>query len=314
MPLLTRKTWLLAKIESSEGSDPSPVGGSNAVQVTNVDITPIESDTIQADAMQGFLGNSTRATVLANKRVSVSFSTELSGSGAAGTAPAYGPLLKSCGLSESIASSTSVTYAPVSASFSSCTIYCFYDLTRHKITGARGTVTFNLVAGQIASADFQFIGIYNAPDSTDMSGTWTLANQAAGLEVNDTNVTTATFHGVTSQRIESFDLALNNELVYKETTSSKQVLIVNRAPGGTAVIEALDTATTDYFAKASATAMGATDVILGASAGNIVRLKVDQTDITGVSYGDTNGIRSLNLPYLALPTTAGNNEMSLIYT
>ena len=314
MPLLTRKTWLLAKIESSEGSDPSPVGGSNAIQVTNVDITPIESDTIQADAMQGFLGNSTRATVLANKRVSVSFSTELSGSGSAGTPPAYGPLLKSCGLNEILSSETSATYTPLSTSFSSCTIYCFYDLTRHKITGARGTVTFNLVAGQIASADFQFIGIYNAPDSTDMSGTWTLANQAAGLEVNDTNVTTATFHGVTSQRIESFDLALNNELVYKETTSSKQVLIVNRAPGGTAVIEALDTATTDYFAKASATAMGATDVILGASAGNIVRLKVDQTDITGVSYGDTNGVRSLNIPYLALPTTAGNNEISLIYT
>ena len=314
MTLLTRKTWLLAKIESTEGTDPTPVGGSNAIQVTSVDITPIESDTIQADAMQGFLGNSTRGTVLANKRVSVSFSTELSGSGAAGTAPGYGPLLKSCGLSETVVSSTSVTYAPVSASFSSCTIYCFYDLTRHKITGARGTVTFNLVAGQIASADFQFTGIYNAPDSTDMSGTWTLANQAAGLEVNDTNITTATFHGVASQRLESFDLALNNEIVYKETVSSKQSLIVNRAPGGTAVIEALDTATTDYFAKAVAVATGATDIILGASAGNIVRLKADQTDITGVSYGDTNGVRSLNVPYLALPSTAGNNEISLIYT
>jgi hypothetical protein len=290
------------------------VGGSNAIQVTGVDITPIESDTIQADAMQGFLGNSTRGTVLANKRVSVSFSTELSGSGSAGTAPGYSPLLKSCGLSETVVSGTSVTYAPVSASFSSCTIYCFYDLTRHKITGARGTVTFNLVAGQIASADFQFTGIYNAPDSTDMSGTWTLANQAAGLEVNDTNITTATFHGVASQRIESFDLALNNEVVYKETVSSKQSLIVNRAPGGTAVIEALDTATTDYFAKAVAVSTGATDIILGASAGNIVRLKADQTDITGVSYGDTNGVRSLNVPYLALPTTAGNNEISLIYT
>jgi hypothetical protein len=282
--------------------------------VTSVDITPIESDTIQADAMQGFLGNSTRGTVLANKRVSVSFSTELSGSGSAGTAPAYGPLLKSCGLSETVVSSTSVTYAPVSTSFSSCTIYCFYDLTRHKITGARGTVTFNLVAGQIASADFQFVGIYNAPDSIDMSGTFTPTNQAAGLEVNDTNITTATFHGVASQRIESFDLALNNEVVYKETVSSKQSLIVNRAPGGTAVIEALDTATTDYFAKAVAVSTGATDIILGASAGNIVRLKADQTDITGVSYGDTNGVRSLNVPYLALPTTAGNNEISLIYT
>ena len=61
-------------------------------------------------------------------------------------------------------------------------------------------------------------------------------------------------------------------------------------------------------------ATGATDIILGASGGNIVRLKADQTDIVGGSYGDTSGAYSLNLPYLALPTTAGNNEMSLIYT
>ena len=311
---LTRKTWLLAKIESSEGTDPTPVGGSNAIQVSSVEVTPIEADTVQPEAFQGFIGNSTRGTILANKRVSVSFSTELSGSGAAGTAPAYGPLLKSAGLSETVVSSTSVTYAPVSASFSSCTIYCFYDGTRHKITGARGTVTFNMVAGQFATANFQFIGTYNAPDGTAMSGTWTLANQAAALEVNDTNVTTATFHGATGQRIESFDLALNNELTYKETASSKQTLIVNRAPGGTALIEAPAIGTTDYFAKAVAVATGATDVILGASAGNIVRLKADQTDITGVSYGDTNGVRSLDIPYLALPTTAGNNEMSLIFT
>ena len=311
---LTRKTWLLAKIESSEGTDPTPVGGSNAIQVSSVEVTPIEADTVQPEAFQGFIGNSTRGTILANKRVSVSFDVELSGSGAAGTAPGYGPLLKSCGLSETVVSSTSVTYAPVSASFSSCTIYCFYDGTRHKITGARGTVTFNMVAGQFATADFQFIGTYNAPDGTAMSGTWTLANQAAALEVNDTNVTTATFHGATSQRIESLDLALNNELTYKETASNKQTLIVNRAPGGTAVIEAPAIGTTDYFAKAVAVATGATDVILGASAGNIVRLKADQTDITGASYGDTNGVRSLNIPYLALPTTAGNNEMSLIFT
>ena len=311
---LTRKTWLLAKIESSEGTDPTPVGGSNAIQVSSVEVTPIEADTVQAEAFQGFIGNSTRGTILANKRVSVSFDVELSGSGAAGTAPGYGPLLKSCGLSETVVSSTSVTYAPVSASFSSCTIYCFYDGTRHKITGARGTATFNLVAGQFASVSFQFIGTYNAPDGTAMSGTWTLANQAAALEVNDTNVTTATFHGATGQRIESLDLALNNELTYKETASSKQTLIVNRAPGGTAVIEAPAIGTTDYFAKAVAVATGATDVILGGTAGNIVRLKADQTDITGASYGDTNGVRSLNIPYLALPTTAGNNEMSLIFT
>jgi hypothetical protein len=311
---LTRKKFLIAKIETTYGTDPSPVGGSDAVQVTNLEVTPIESDNVQAASYQGFLGNSTRGTLVANKRVSVTFDVELAGSGAAGTAPAFGPLLKSCGLSETTSSGVSVTYAPVSSSFSSATIYCFYDGTRHKITGARGTVGFNLTAGQFAVASFQFIGIYNAPDDTAVSGSFTVANQAAAIEVNDTNVTTATFHGVTSSRIESFDMALNNELLYKETASNKEVLITNRAPGGTAVIEAPAVGTTDFFAKAVAAATGSTSLVLGATAGNIVTLNAAQTDITGCSYADTNGVIALSMPYLALPTTAGNNEASLVFT
>ena len=39
-----------------------------------------------------------------------------------------------------------------------------------------------------------------------------------------------------------------------------------------------------------------------------------QTDVTGVSYGDTNGVVSLSMPYLALPSTSGNDELSLVFT
>jgi hypothetical protein len=310
---LTRKKFLLAKIEATYGTDPSPVAGTNAIQVTNLEVTPIESDNVQAASYQGFIGNSTRGTLVANKRVSVTFEVELGGSGTAGTAPAFGPLLQAAGMSEVVVSSTSVTYAGVSSSFSSATLYCFYDGTRHKITGARGTVTFNMTAGQFPTASFQFIGIYNAPDGTAAS-TFTVANQAAALEVNDTNVTTCTFHGVTSTRLESIDLALNNALTYKETASSQEVLITDRAAGGTAVIEAPVIGTTDFFAKAVASATGASTIVIGATGGNIVTFNAPQTDITGCSYGDTNGVISLSMPYLALPTTAGDNEVSLVFT
>lgn len=311
---LTRKKFLIAKIESAYGTDPTPVGGSDAIQVTNLEVTPIESDNAQAASLQGFIGNSTRGTIVANKRVSVTFDVELAGSGTAGTAPAFGPLLKACGLSETVVSATSVTYAGVSSSFDSATIYCFYDGTRHKITGARGTVSFNMTAGQFPVASFVMTGIYNAPDDTALSGTFTVANQAAALEINDTNVTTATFHGVTSVRLESLDLALNNEVFYHETVSSQEVLITNRAPGGTAVIEAPAVGTTDYFAKATAVATGNSSFVIGATGGNIITLTMAQTDITGVSYGDTNGVISLSMPYLALPTTSGNDEISLAFT
>jgi len=98
---------------------------------------------------------------------------------------------------------------------------------------------------------------------------------------------------------------------FTKTASSQEVLITNRA---TAVIEEPVRATTDYFAKAVATATGNSSIVLGASAGNIITVNVPQTDLTGVTRGDTGGVNSLNLPYLALPTTAGNNELSIVMT
>jgi hypothetical protein len=120
--------------------------------------------------------------------------------------------------------------------------------------------------------------------------------------------------GSVPSRIESFDLALNNELLYKETASSQEVLITNRAPGGTAVIEAPAIGTTDFFGKAVASATGSTSLVLSGGGGNIVTVNAPQTDITGCTYGDTNGVVSLSMPYLALPTTAGNDEVSVVFT
>lgn len=311
---LTRKRFLIAKIESTYGTDPTPVGGTDAIQVTNLEVTPIESDNIQPVALQGFIGNSTRGTILANKRVSVTFDVELSGSGTAGTAPAYGSVLKACGLSETTVADTSVTYAPVSSTFDSVTIYCFYDGTRHKITGCRGSASFTLNAGELPTISFTMTGLYNAPDDTALSGDFTVANQAAALEVSDANITTNTFHGVTDACLESLSFALNNEFTFRPLMCSESVVMTNRAPGGNAVIEAPEVGTIDYFAKAVATATGSSVFTLGATGGNITTLNMPQTDITGVGYGDTNGVVNLSVDYLALPTTSGNDEFTLVYT
>ena len=308
---LTRKKVLLAKKETSYGTDPT-ADASNAIQVTNVEVTPIESDNVEPASFQGFIGNSTRSTLVANKRVSITFDVELGGSGTAGTAPAFGPLLEACGMIETVESEASVTYDPDPTPTDSVTICSYYDGSLHKITGARGTVTFSMTAGQFPLASFQFIGIFNAVSSG--GSTTTIANQAAALEINDTNVTTATFHGETSQRIESFDFALNNNLIYKETASNQQAIIVDRTPGGTAVIEAPSLGSVNYFTKVIGTTTASSSIVIGASAGNITTLTIPQTDITGVTYGDTNGVISLSMPYAARPTGAGNDEFSLAFT
>jgi hypothetical protein len=146
MPLLTRKRLIVAKIESTYGTDPTPTGA-NAILVRNLEITPLEAETVNRDLVRPYLGASDQ--LLAQTRVSMTFEVEMAGSGTAGTAPAYGPLLKACGLSETVVVSTSVTYAPVSSSFSSVTLYMNVDGILHKITGARGTFTLSGEVSQI---------------------------------------------------------------------------------------------------------------------------------------------------------------------
>ena len=135
MAQLTRKRVILIESESSYGTNPS-MAASTVVLVRDLTITPQTSDVVSRDVVRPFLGAFQQ--LLANTRVEVTFSVELAGSGTAGTAPRYGDALKACGFSETIASNTSVTYAPVSSSFSSVTIHYNTDGVRHIVTGCRG--------------------------------------------------------------------------------------------------------------------------------------------------------------------------------
>ena len=177
MALLTRKRVILIETESSYGTDPTPAA-TDVVLVTDLSITPQSSDVVNRDVVRPYLGSSEQ--LLANTRVECTFSVELAGSGTAGTAPRYGSALKATGLSETVSSGTSVTYAPVSSSFSSVTIHYNVDGVRHKVTGCRGSFTISAEVGSIPTIDFTFTGIYNAPTDTALP-TVTYGNQATPL-------------------------------------------------------------------------------------------------------------------------------------
>jgi hypothetical protein len=310
MPLLTRKRLILAKAESTYGTDSTPAGA-DAVLVRNLDITPLEADTVSRDLIRPYLGNSEQ--LLANTRVGITFEVELAGSGTAGTAPRFGALLKACGFSETVVATTSVTYAPVSSSFSSATIYFNNDGVLHKATGCRGTFTMTCNLNEIPVISFTMTGIYNAPtDTVAPSATYT--NQATPLifkEGNTSNFSLLSYAGCLMN--VSFDVA--NEVVHRELIGcTRQVLITNRAPAGEVVIEAPTIAQKDYFAVANNNTTGSLTFTHGTTAGNIVAFTAQKVDLTNPSYSDSDGIQMLNLPYVAIPTSAGNDEVSLVFT
>lgn len=309
--VLTRRRLILAKIESTYGTDPTPTGSSNAILVRNLEIQPLLTDTVNRELVRPYLGQSDQ--LLSQTRVEVTFEVELAGSGTAGTAPAYGPVLRSCALSETVVADTSVTYAPESSGFESCTIYYHQDGIRHKVTGCRGTFELTGEVGQIPVISFTMTGIYNAPTDETLP-TPTYSNQVTPVLFKEGNTTNFSAFGY-SGCLMSYNFSIANEVIYRELVGcTKEVLITDRAPNGTIVIEAPTITAKDFFAVATGSSTGSITFQHGQTAGNIITMTTAQSDLGNLTYSDQDGIQMLNMPFIAVPTSAGNNEMSLAYT
>ena len=175
----------MAKLESSSNSDSSPTGSANYLEVIDLEIEPLSSDEVEQEVIRPFAGNF--ATQLANTKVNISFGVYLSGSGSAGVAPKMDAILKSCGLTSNVVSSTSVTYSPATlASQDSCTIYCNYDGIRHKVLGCKGTFTISAEVNSFPRIDFELQGIKSTITDTALP-TITKSNQADPLLFKDGN-------------------------------------------------------------------------------------------------------------------------------
>ena len=307
---LTRKGLIIAAKESTYGTDATPAG-TDAIKVANINITPLQSDVVARQIIRPFLGNPEQ--LLANQRVELTFDVELTGSGAAGTYPAYGILIEACGFNVATVAATSVTYTPLSATFPSATLYYFNDGIRHKLTGARGSFSLTAEVGQIPTLSFTFMGIYNAPgDVTPPSTTYNdQADPVIFKAGNTSGFQLFSYAGC----LQSVNMDLSNEMVYRDLINcAKQVMITNRAPNGTVVIEAPNIADHDYFADAIGSDTGNLIFQHGQTAGNIVTFSSPQTDLGSPTYSDQDGVQMLNLPFIATPTDAGNDELEIEFT
>jgi hypothetical protein len=310
MALLSRKRLILVKTEATYGTDSTPAG-TDALLVRNLDITPLSGDVVSRDLIRPYLGNFDQLIGLTS--VGITFEVELAGSGTAGTAPKFDAILKACGLAATIVSSTSVTYAPVSASFSSATIYFNVDGVLHKLTGCRGSLTMSCAVGAIPTLAFNLTGVYNAPTDTAQPAV-TYSAQATPLIFREGNTSSFSFFSY-SGVLQSVDFNLANDLVYRELVGgTKETLITDRKPAGTVMIEAPTIATKDFFTTALGSSTGNLTFLHGTTAGNRVTFTASQVDVLNPTYQDQDSIMMLSVPYVALPTTAGNNEFSLAFT
>lgn len=216
------------------------------------------------------------------------------------------------GASSTYSIAANVGYKPVSASFDSASIYFNNDGVLHVITGARGTFVLNAEVGEIPTIEFTMLGIYNAPTDTAAPAT-TYTNQATPLIFKAGSTTAFSILGY-SGCLMSLELDMANETVYRELVGcDKSVIITNRAVEGTCMIEAPTIAQKDFFTIANDDTTGILTMLHGTTAGNRVTLLAPKVDIGNPSYEDSDGIQMLSLPFAAIPTSAGNDEVSLTF-
>jgi hypothetical protein len=306
MALKFRKKAVLAKIETTYGTDSTPVGATDAILLKNVTITPMQAEAKSRDLVRETLGATAQSLV--GLHVGLECEVELAGSGTAGDVPGYGPLLRACALAETINAGTDVEYDPVSSGEESVTIYFNIDGSQHKMLGTRGTVAFSFNAGDVPAMRFRFTGMWGDPSAVALPTT-VLTGFQKPLHVGNTNTPTFTVHAYAAvmRRIE-FDLA--NDVGHRDLVGSESVQFVDRSGSGSVLIEAPALGTQDFFAVAKAETLAAVQLIHGLTAGNIVQVDAPKVQLLTPAYEDDRGIAMLNMN-LVLTPDSGDDEFQL---
>ncbi|MEO5336871.1 MAG: phage tail tube protein [Magnetospirillum sp. WYHS-4] len=307
MSLRTRKQALLAKIETTYGTDAGPTGAANAMLVTGLEIVPLEGENVSRNLVRPHFGNDQQIPVGAH--VSCTFKVEMAGAGAAGTAPAYGVLLRACAFAETVTPATEVVYDPVSEGIESVTLYIYKDGNLHKLLGWRGSVSMDLTAKQIPMLSFTGRGIWSDPVAGALPAADTTAFKAP-VPGSKAHTPTITLHGIASP-METISIDLANQVVFRALVGAESVEITDRKPTGRIQIEDPGVAAKNYFTTAKAATLGALQLIHGTTAGNIVQIDAGNVQVLNPKYADSDGVQMLGMDLALVPSDAGDDEISI---
>jgi len=307
MPLYARKATLLAKTETVYGTDSIPVGATNAIETSDLKLTPLAGATVNRGLDRATLGNDLEIQV--ETYAMLEFNVDIAGSTALGVAPPWGTVLMSCGFGQTVVASTSVTYAPVSTAYESMTLYFGIDGQQHKLRGARGNCSMALSPGGIPRFKFTFTGLYTAPASV-ADPVMTLTAFRIPTPVNNLNMTGLSLHGG-AVTMTQMDIDIGNEIKYRNVVGAESVELIDRKTAGSITFEAPAISVKNWFELARTSTLGAFTVTQGTVATNKVVIASPQVQIISPTYTESDGIATIQAKMSFVPSGAGNNEISI---
>ena len=307
-----KKMLLLAKTEVTPGTDPVPTAAANSILCRGLMPELINADYVPRDLIRGYKGNSESLPVGVHRRFQ--FEVELAGSGTAGTAPKWGPILKACGFSETVQALTDVTYAPVSSGEDTVTLYAYVDGLLFKLTYGKGTVKIALDAKSIPTLQFDFLGVYSDATDTAFPTTQDFTGFTLPKTVGKVNTPTFSIHGVAGV-CSNLSLDLANNLMYRDLIGAEAPHSPDRKPTGNATFELTSVATKNWGSTIRAGTTGALQVVHGTAAGNIITIDAPAIQFNSASIQNQDEIAMLNTGFTINPSAStGNDELTLTLT
>jgi hypothetical protein len=315
MSRLIRNTFILAKIETTAGTDATPAGATDALLISNATFENVYNNVDRA-LIRGYMGGSDQ--LAGSRSVKATFEVEVSGSGAAGTAPAWGKLLQACAFAEVTAASY-VTYMPVSAALQTITIYYYRDGLLHKMLGSMGSVDIGADEGARPVLKFSFMGI-DAGAVTAANPTQTLSNWKTPLVITDPNTgdiklgssyATGAITGGTSYMSRGINISMANDTKHISMLGGQYISITNRQPTGSVQLELTATQEASFMTDINANTLTSMSFEHGTTAGGKVAFYAPAVQRINPKHADYQGIVNLGLDLRLLPI-AGNDELVII--
>ncbi len=321
MPRYIRNTVILAKAETTAGTDAVPTGAANAILVSEMSITPLDAKNIERNVVRGYFGASEQLVGTAS--VKVSLTVELAGAGSAAVGPAWGQLLLACAMAEGLLSSPSrVEYTPVSTALKTLTIYYYDDGVLHKLWGVMGNCMLSAKVGDSPKLKFEFIGLDGGIAAANPSGT-SYAAWKVPVAITKANVTDITLGatyalgaltGGLVYPSTGIELNLGNTVNFTPLLSSESVDITDRDVTGSMELDLTAAQEVTFMGTVKANTTQSLGLTLGTTTGNKILIHAPAVQLVNPKKVELNGKRLCGYDLRMVPTSAGtgNDELRLI--
>ena len=311
-----RQTLIRAVLETTYGTPPA-FTAADALLVSDPSHRILRS-LVDREIWFPHLGASEQ--LVAARVAEIKFSVELAGSGTAGTAPAWGKLLRGCGFAETIAAGNRVEYNPVSDGFESLTFQYFRAGVRYFSRGARGTAKLMLPAFGIPKIEFTFLAFDTNAIADTLAGNYNLSAWRRPQALTDANAgdirlggtfATGVVSGGTVLASRGLEIDIGNTVEHMELLGGERISINGRTVTGkmsTALTPADEVAWRTEINSDANVSLGFNWGTTAGNRGTIWAPKVQRVDPQGEDYkGDL-----LLATELRLQPSAGNDDFILV--